>query len=132
MPRGPLLTDMEKGQILALHHQLMSLRDISKELGRPVGAIQRFLKNPGRVSRARADVPGQKLSVRQEKAMIRKASTGDYSARDLKKDLNLPVGIRRIQQTLSGRPHLKYKKMKTAPMMTSLHCEKRVNWCHVS
>ena len=110
MPRGPPLTDLEKGQILAMHHQLMSLRDISKELGRSVGAVQRFLKNPSRTARSRAHVTGQKLTVRQEKAMIRKATTGNYSARDIKQDLSLPVGVRRIQQILSATPHLKYKK----------------------
>ncbi|CDF35485.1 unnamed protein product [Chondrus crispus] len=110
MPRGPPLSDIEKGQILALHHQLMSLRDISKELGRSVGAIQRFLKNPSRTSRAYALVTGQKLTVREEKAMIRKASTGNFSAQDQKKDLGLPVEVRRIQQILSATLHLKYKK----------------------
>ncbi|CDF40637.1 unnamed protein product [Chondrus crispus] len=127
MPRGPPLSDIEKGQILALHYQLTSLRDISKELGRSVGAIQRFLKNPSRTSRARAHVTGEKLTVRQEKAMIRKASTGNFSAQDLK-DLGLPVGARRIQQNLSATPHLKYTKMTTAPMMTALHRENRVKW----
>ncbi|CDF35348.1 unnamed protein product [Chondrus crispus] len=126
MPRGPPLTDLEKGQILALHHQLMSLRDISKELGRSVGAVQRFLKNPSLTARSQAHVTGQKLTVREEKAIIRKATTGNYSARDIKQDLNLPVGVRRIQKILSATPHLKYRKMKTAPMMTSLHREKRV------
>ena len=41
--------------------------------------------------------------------MIRKASTGIFSAQNLKKDLGLPVGVRTIQQILSANPHLKYE-----------------------
>ena len=60
--------------------------------------------------------------------MIRKATTGNYSARDLKLDFGLPVGVRIILQILSATPHLKYKTMRTAPMMTALHRQNRFKW----
>ncbi|CDF39636.1 unnamed protein product [Chondrus crispus] len=128
MPRGPPLTDNEKGQILALHHQLLSLRDIAQTLERSVGAVQRFLKNPNRHSRRRAHVTGQKITVGQEKALIRKACSGEYSARDLKNKMDFPIAVRRVQQILSSTPHLKYKKMVNAPMMTVRHRENRLKW----
>ena len=99
----------------------MSLRDIARTLGRSVGAVERFLNNLNRNSRRRALVTGQKITVRQGKALIRKAYSGEYSARDMKKKMHLPIAIRRVQQILSSTPHLKYKKMFHALLMTLRH-----------
>lgn len=91
MPRGHLLPDGEKGQIFFLYHQPMLLRDISEKLERSAQDVRLFLKDHNRNVCAHARVTAQKMNVRQEKAMIRKETTGSYLALNATNGRNVSV-----------------------------------------
>ena len=63
-----------------------------------------------------------KLSDRMMKRLIRKARTGEYSARKLvsvaSNDFNLDIVSRTMQQIISEAPFMKYLKMVKAPRTT--------------
>jgi len=122
------LSDVEKGMILAMHHELRSQREIARTLGRSRYAVQRFLKNqePSNQREERGTRP--KLSPTQKRAMLREASKGNSSASDLRKELQLPVSVRRVQQIMHDSPHLCYRKRKSAPYMLQRHKDKRLQW----
>jgi len=44
MPRGFLLSDVEKGEILALQSECYSLREIANKIKRSVGAVHSFVR----------------------------------------------------------------------------------------
>ena len=122
MPAGTNLTDREKGLIEACTAENWSQRDIAKELGRGKKAIynhQKRLKSP-KLPKKQGRKP--KLSDRMMKILIRKARSGEYSARQLvsvaNNDFNVGIGIRRMQQIISEAPFMKYLKMLKAPRMT--------------
>ena len=48
MPRGKILSDFEKGQIVAMKRECMSIGEIARTLNRSAGAIETFVKDPKR------------------------------------------------------------------------------------
>ena len=122
------LNDFEKGQIIALDHGKLSLRDIADIVHRDPSTVQRFLKR--RTKRVTKEKPrnGTKLTSFMKRRLLRAASNGLMSARELKGSLNLHVTARRIQQILHETPHLKYRKVQKAPALTPQHRNAREEW----
>lgn len=58
----------------------------------------------------------------------RDTSKGELSARKVQPALKLPIGVRIIQQKLSSSPHLKYKNMSQALLLTSDYKKERLSW----
>lgn len=129
MPRGQLLSDVEKGQILALRHELIPIRRIAHTMQRSVGAVQGFLKRQNKPPRAQRRPNAKKLSDQQVRALLREAKQGVLSASGIVSHLKLPVGKRRVQQLLQGDPDLRYTKMTTAPKLSPKHENERLVWC---
>lgn len=128
MPRGTLLSDVEKGQIIALQREMIPVRQIAESVGRSVGAVQSFIRRQKLPPRPAKRPNASKISEQQRRALLRKAKQGMHSASELVAELNLPVKKRRVQQILSGDPELRYKKMTCAPLLTDKHREERVKW----
>ena len=128
MARGKLLSDVEKGQIIALRKESWSLRAIAKELNRSVGAVQNFVKRPHKTHKPKSTRNAKKITRRQTALLIREACKGQLSARQLQATLGLPVGVRRVQQLLKATPHLQYKKMMQQPKMLQRHKTARLLW----
>ncbi len=62
------------------------------------------------------------------RGILRRASTGLYSARQLHGMLKCNVSVRRVQQILSGAGRLVYNKKKPTPKMNRRHFEARMQW----
>ncbi|KAG3019316.1 hypothetical protein PC128_g13814 [Phytophthora cactorum] len=103
MGRGPSLTDAERGCIQGLGEAGFSIRAIAKRLRRSRDYVQRALK-PQRCRRKGGRRPS--LSKSHTGLLLRKASTGDFSAAKLKEELLDPHdpppacsgGLVRLQQ----------------------------------
>ena len=128
MPRGKLLSDYEKGQIVAMKRECVSIREIARTLSRSPGAIQNFLRNPRRVDGRKCTRNATKITKTQTRLLLREASKGEKSCRELKLSLEIDMGVRRVQQILRQAPHLKYKKMLTRPQMLQRHKDVRLEW----
>lgn len=94
--RGKSLTDYEKGQISALHGQLVSTRKISEGVNRPRGALESFLKRHKRGGHKISLDRRHKISATQIGAVFREANKGNETATSLKSISNLPFGVLRV------------------------------------
>ena len=74
------------------------------------------------------DRTAKKMTIRDERRLLRLASNSPMSARELKVQLELPISPSRVRSYLNGTVHLKYMKPKTAPPLTKLHKNARLCW----
>ena len=110
MPRGKLLSDFEKGQILAMKREFISICEIDRTLGRSPGAVKNFCTHPKQVDAQKCTRNATKITKKQTRLLLREANKDEKSCRELKLCLDIGIGIRGIQQILHAAPHLKYKK----------------------
>lgn len=126
MPRGKQLTEVEKVKISTLKENTsLSNRQIAKKINRSRNVVGNFLKNRenyGQITRT-----GRKpaISSVQKRQLIRSAANSSKSARQLVSENNISVGVRRVQQILSGSKYLKYKKPKRKPKLSPTNIEGR-------
>eukprot|EP00644_Phytophthora_capsici_P003153 jgi/Phyca11/103161/e_gw1.7.57.1 len=128
MPRGPALTEKEKGVILALHKQGLSKRAISKDVKRSRPVVSAFLADPVAYNTTKRPGPAKKLTPTAERRLLREASRGKLSSAKLKKQLELPISERRIREILRANPKFKYEKRMASPVLTQKHKEARLMW----
>lgn len=128
MPRGPALTEREKGAILALEKQGLSKRAIAKDVKRSRAVVTAFLADPAAYNTIKRPGPAKKLTPTAERRLLRAASRGNLSSAKLKKQLELPISERRIREILHASPILKYEKRMASPVLTQKHKEARLVW----
>ena len=121
MPWGPSITDIERGQILALHKKGLSFRNNVQIGNRSVRALQSVLPQGFKHKHPKHCKGDQKTSETQKRPIIREALKDEDSVRTIKAELKLTVGHLLFQQILSAVPYLKYKKMIKAPQMIPQH-----------
>jgi hypothetical protein len=128
MPRGTKLTQEEKASILAYHDAKFSARAIATKLNRSVTVVSNFLKAPASYNTRKR--PGRKprLNPRDFRRLVTQASKGLSTAKQMKCDQQVPVGVRRIQQLLSKTDHLRWETRQQMPWMTKRHMIQRLNW----
>lgn len=126
MGRGKPLSEAEKAKISTLKDYLnMSNRQIAKEINRSKNVVQNFLENRGNYGKNYVTGRPSTITATQKRLLIRSAANSRKSARELKVENNLSIGIRRVQKILSGSEHLKFKKMKRKPMLSQANIEGR-------
>lgn len=121
MPKGNLLTDVEKGQIVALGNQCLSFKAISEAIGQSVDAVAFF----SRTSNCRKDQfkcrNAAKFSRVQEESLQHYALRIQHSSKELQNLLNLLVTVSLVQQIFLNNPFLKYLRYIFLPRMTRKH-----------
>ena len=95
MGRGSLLSDFEKGQILAKKEQGLSNRRIARDLGRSHTVVDNFIKNPEEYGTRRSAGRPSLLSDRDKRRTLREASNSTKSSMEIRSFLP--------QKTLFGR-----------------------------
>ena len=128
MPRGPILTDVEMGTILALDSTGATHSSIVDALGRHRTTVQRFLARPQRRQQKKFKARNKKLTGAEHRLLIREASKTGKTALVLKNRLNLNISVRRIQEILHDTSYLQYNKMQRAPLLTKLHRSARMEF----
>ena len=103
------LTKFEKGQIVALYHEFVTMRAIGEAIKRDPTTVHRFLARYKQGKAEQKPKNAQKLSSTRKRALLRAASNGMLSAAQLKSQLNLPITVRRVQQVLSDTPHFTFR-----------------------
>ena len=122
------LTEEERGQIVAFRKANYSIRKIAKELNRSRCVIKCFLDDPDSYGKKYLGGRPKKLSKQSQRWLIREASRGEYSCKQLKDKLDLDVHVRTISKYLNSSGQLKYDMRKRAPALKSHHKEKRLFW----
>lgn len=129
MGHGKPLTEAEKAKISTLKdYNKISNRQIAKEISRGECVVRNFLRD--RENYGRNQVTGRPtvLKSAEKRRLIRSAANNFKSARELKSENNISVGVRRVQQVLSGSGHLVYTKMMRKPMLSSANIEGRLKF----
>ena len=122
------LTKEERGQIVPFRKANYSIRKIAKELNRSRCVIKCFLDDPDSYGKKCVGGRPKKLSKWSQRHLIREASQGEYSYKQLKDKLDLDVHVRTISTYLNSSGQLKYEMRKRAPVLKSHHKEKRFLW----
>ena len=122
------LTNVEKGQILALYHERLTIRQMGKAIKRDPSTVHRFLARYKAGKRTENPRNALKLTDRSKRNLLRVASNGILNRAHLKNQLKLSVTVRRVQQILRGTDHLKYRKLQRSPALTPHHRLEREKW----
>ena len=86
-----MLSDKERGQIEAFRQANYSIREIGKELNRSKNVIWNYLKTPEEYGTKNNHGRPKKLTIRQQRLLVRKASTGKFSANQIRNELDLKI-----------------------------------------
>ncbi|CDF32824.1 unnamed protein product [Chondrus crispus] len=128
MPKGKQLTDVEKGQILVLHNQCSSVREIAESINRSKTVVHNSTKNPQAYGSKKRSGRPPKLTPVLMRKVIREASKGEKSANQIRKALDLPVYRSRVQDLLRKYINLKYANFISAPILTPMHMPQQLGW----
>ena len=128
MPRGPILSDFEKFQIMTLYQEGFIIIAIAKRLKMGGNITQQYLSSPDTYGTKKNPGRPSKLTKRDKRRMISAASNSEQSAKQIKETQDIQISTRRVEQILSSIPHLKYKKRKPRPGLTKTHIGTRLRW----
>lgn len=115
-------------QLIALHCEFTPMRQIATSLGPPSGAVEGFLRRPNCPPAPLIHKNNRKVSATLVRSLFLAGLDSDKKAAPLHFELYIPIGKRCIQQIVSNAPYLKYKKMVTAPRITSQHRRESLKW----
>lgn len=122
------LTERERGRISGLHEVGTSIRKISKTVRRSRDCVSRAIKTLQRARVAKKRGRKSVLSTRLTRRLVRAASGGERTAKQLKADLSLQCSLRTVQRILSRVDWLVYAKMDRTLSLTDAHKAARVAW----
>uniref|UniRef100_K3X980 Tc3 transposase DNA binding domain-containing protein n=1 Tax=Globisporangium ultimum (strain ATCC 200006 / CBS 805.95 / DAOM BR144) TaxID=431595 RepID=K3X980_GLOUD len=108
MPKNTPLTELERGLVLAYHNEKLTIRKITEKTNCLSTVAHNFLQDPNKYETAKFS--GRPLALRKkDKRRLKKhASIGDFTANQLKKDLDLQASVRTIQRKLQKDDNLVY------------------------
>ncbi|GAB0096980.1 hypothetical protein DMENIID0001_125670 [Sergentomyia squamirostris] len=85
MPRGTILSESEKGEIIAYRKCDIDIREIARKLGRSACVVHNFLKNPNGYNTNSQHGRKRSLTKRTERQILRLASNSTRSCNTIKK-----------------------------------------------
>lgn len=128
MPRGRLLTDAERAAIFAHFDNNVSVHEIARRVSRSRDAVYRAIANRNSNRKQSTNKRNTKLSPQAIRVIRKAASTTRSSAAEIKRDNNLNVSVRRVQQILHATPYLRYKQATRAPSLQPHHKRQRMEF----
>lgn len=128
-----MLSDREKGHIEAYHHLGLKVPQIVAELRtegfqRGETVIRSFLKDPEKYGAKKRRGRRRKMTIRDERRLLRAASNSPKSATELTRELNLPISAVRARAYLNNSVYLRHKKPLRAPVLSQKHKDARLSW----
>ena len=121
MPRGKHLSEYEKGQIMAMHRDGKSNREIARTLKRSDHVVLNYLSNPGAYGSIKRCGRRQKLSERDKRRVINAASNSCASCSKSQRECNLGVSRTTVWGAIHDSPCIHREKMKSAPYLRDHH-----------
>ena len=128
MTQGKRLDDETVGLIKGHLHHHVAVAEISCLTGVSRRAIATIRdKRRSTTPRKKSGRP-PKFSAQDNRAVLRATSETGQIARNVHDSLDLPVGIRRVQQLMAACDYLEYRKADLQHNMTAAHKKKRFEW----
>lgn len=128
MGRGKVLNEKEKGHILAYKDSGMSHREIGRRMGRSCNVVNQFIKNGDEYGVNKSPGRPPKLTPRNKRAIIAKASNSTIGSRRLRNEFAPNVSHVTVWNALKESSNLVYKKMKSVPTLKKEHCKTRLTF----
>ena len=128
LARGPALSVAEKEKILSLFRTGARINRIANELQRSRNIVRRFLSDPAGYGKSTTLGRPCKISKTALRRLLREASKGQLSSKQLQQALELNITPRRVRQILKSAPNLVFQKRKQVPKLTENHKKERVKW----
>lgn len=125
------MNEAEKAKISTLKdYSKLSNGKTAKEINRSKFVVRNFLKNRGSYGKNFKTGRPSSVSKAEKRLLIRNAANKFISARQLKNETNVAVGVRRVQQILNQSGHLKYTKMKCKPRLSHANIAARLKFAN--
>ncbi|OXA48396.1 Transposable element Tc3 transposase [Folsomia candida] len=129
MPKGQPLSDFKLGQIQLLKDQGLSQQKIADFLGCSQSVISNYLNSRTHQGGENAQIGRPKiLTERDERKIAQLASTGQYSVREIARELPISVSKDTVHRTLCNNPDLQWRKKITQPPLTQRHRDARLDF----
>lgn len=125
MGRAKSLTPSEKNIIQRMKNRGFCISDISKNTGRSRKVILNFLKSPESYGTKKSPGRPPALTTREKRAILRVASNSTLTARQIAARAGVVTNLKNVQRVIRAAPHIKRKKMKGIPPLSSAHKERR-------
>ena len=124
----PLNVQFSKNEILQIYRlkaRGMKVVDIAKRIGRSRAGIYRILsKGDNFETKTRSGRP-KKTTKRQDRDIVRLASTQNLSVRSISREVAIPVAKSTVHRRLQANKSLAYRKMRHTPNLTKRHKDAR-------
>ena len=106
--------------------------NLSREMKKTENVIRNFLRDPSGYGTAKVSGRPSKLSKRDKRRIIRKASNSTLSCADIGNNLNLDVSRCTIWRTLKQSSHLIWSKLISGPYLKEHHKAARLEFARKS
>lgn len=130
MPRGKILTDLEKGQILAFKAENLSLREIARRLDRSLRVVQNFLKSPTDYGKIKRPGRKNKLSERDVAHITRLASNSSSSVAKIRAQSGVTASKSTVWRALNRNANIVRSKMAIVQKLLPRHITARLKFAH--
>ena len=128
MGRGTRLTEYEKGRIDVLHQTGASQAAIARDLGRSRSVVQNYLSLGADYGTRTSGGRPRALTERDERQVIRLASSGTYSLREIQRELPTIVSLGTVHNVVTTHPYLSWCQKLKQPPLGPLHIERRLQF----
>lgn len=128
MPRGKEISIFEECEIMKYRKNGMSQKQISAIMNRSQSIISKVLNKPTNYQKKIRTGRPKKLKSRDKRRIFKLAVTDNLSCNKIKSNLGCNVSKTTIWRTLNSSPSHKYLKMKSGPLLTTVHKATRLDW----
>ena len=126
MPARKRLTEFEKGQIVALSSQGFSCRAVAIRIERSKSVVNNFLRLKDSYGKKNSGGRPKKLSPREERRVLKLASTGKFSSTQLINETQIKVCKKTICNVLNHSGKFEYCAKLVQPKLLPRHKEQRL------
>ncbi|KAF0706884.1 hypothetical protein AaE_013905 [Aphanomyces astaci] len=128
MPRGPNITEQEKGQIMAFLQLKKSYRYIAKAIQRSDKLVRSFVRSIGQPVPQKRHGRPSKLKRRDVRRIFRLATRKNMSCKQISAALEGKVTRNTVLNVLKASKFAKYIKRRSGPRLTPKHRKDRVEF----
>lgn len=128
MPRGKLLTEHEKGQIVAFRKTGLGLRVIAREIGRSHKVVKNFCDDMENYGTRKSSGRPKKLTKRDERRILNEASNSTKTLRQIAASIPTDVSKQTIWRTIKASDTIVRSKLLTTPRLLARHKAQRLDF----
>ena len=121
MGRSSQLSAKERTSILLLSKKGFNQKQIAEKTKRSTCVVSKFLKDPLGYGTKKSPGRPSTLSIYDKRKIWRLAKTGEKSAKQIKLEAGINVGVRQILKVIRENKEIVFKKMKKGPKLTNQH-----------